>query len=85
MAAMDAVITMDDTQHIVLVNPAAERMFHCSHGEMDGAPLTRFIPARYRLAHQGHVERFGATSVTFRRRGGRTPSLACARTARSFR
>ena len=70
MAAMDAVITTDESQHIVLANPAAALMFRCTQEEMHGAPLVRFIPARYRSEHPGHVERFGATGVSSRKMGG---------------
>ena len=70
MAAMDAVITTDESQHIVLANPAAALMFRCTEEEMHGAPLARFIPARYRSEHPGHVERFGATGVSSRKMGG---------------
>ena len=69
MAAMDAVITTDESQHIVLANPAAALMFRCTQEEMHGAPLVRFIPARYRSEHPGHVERFGATGVSSRKMG----------------
>jgi PAS domain S-box-containing protein len=70
-SAMDAVITTDEQQNIVLYNRAAEGIFGWTAAEMKGQPLERLIPSRYRGAHAGHVARFGATGVTSRRMGGR--------------
>jgi PAS domain S-box-containing protein len=70
-SAMDAVITTDQQQNIVLYNRAAERIFGWTAAQMKGQPLERLIPARYRGTHASHVERFGATGVTSRRMGGR--------------
>ena len=68
---MDAVITTDQQQNVVLYNRAAKRIFGWTAAEMKGQPLTRLIPSRFREAHGGHVARFGATGVTSRRMGGR--------------
>ena len=68
-SAMDAIITVDEAQKIVLFNRAAEQVFRCTRREAIGAPLERFIPERYRAAHRGHVEHFGRTGVTARRMG----------------
>jgi PAS domain S-box-containing protein len=66
-SAMDAVITVNEEQRIVLFNPAAERMFGCPAAEALGSPLERFIPAEFRVAHCQHIERFGQLGVTARR------------------
>lgn len=68
-SAMDAIITVDDSQHIVLFNSAAEAMFGCSREEAVGAPLAWFIPDRFRAAHAGHVSSFGETGTVSRRMG----------------
>src|SRR5262245_47213755 len=60
-SAMDAIITVDDDQRIVLFNEAAERMFGCLAAEAIGQPLNRFIPDRFHAAHAEHVCRFGET------------------------
>jgi PAS domain S-box-containing protein len=68
-SAMDAIITVDAQQRVVLFNGAAERMFGATAGQAVGAPLANFIPERFRRAHGEHVERFGRTGETARRMG----------------
>ena len=68
-SAMDAIITIDERQHIVLFNKAAEEVFHCPRGEAVGAPLAWFIPERFRAGHQPLVKRFGADQGGSRRMG----------------
>lgn len=68
-AAMDAILTVDDRQCIVMFNHAAERMFGYSRADALGQPLDRFIPARFREAHRRHVENFGGSGVTARKMG----------------
>lgn len=69
-SAMDAIITLDDQQRIVLFNAAAESMFRCSAAEATGRSIDQFIPQRFRPAHAEHVRRFAATGTTSRRMGG---------------
>jgi len=69
-SAMDAIITVDEGQRVVLFNAAAEAMFGCPRREAMGAPLASFIPERFRAAHAGHVERFGRDGTASRRMGG---------------
>jgi PAS domain S-box-containing protein len=68
-SAMDAVITVDEQQNIVLFNRAAEQVFGTPRAQALGTPLDRFLPARYREMHRRHVEQFSATGVTSRRMG----------------
>lgn len=68
-SAMDAIITVDQEQRIILFNPAAERMFGCPADEVVGQPLSRFIPDRFRPGHDEHIRRFHRTGVTNRRMG----------------
>ena len=68
-SAMDAIISTDAAQHILIFNPAAEAMFRCSQSEAIGQPLERFIPARFRSAHSNHVENFAQTGATNRAMG----------------
>jgi PAS domain S-box-containing protein len=66
-AAMDAIITIDEEQIVVMFNPGATRMFGYAAADIIGHPLSRLIPARYRTAHTDRVRAFGQTSVTNRR------------------
>lgn len=76
-SAMDAIITIDGHQKIVLFNAAAEKMFYCAADQARGRSIDQFIPARFRQAHQGHVESFGVSGATSRRMGalGRVSGL----------
>jgi PAS domain S-box-containing protein len=68
-SAMDAIVSVDESQRIVLYNPAAERVFGWPRAAVMGRPLDTLIPARFRAGHHGHIERFGRTGVTSRRMG----------------
>ena len=70
-SAMDAIITVDDSQRVLLFNSAAERIFQCPAREAIGGPLDRFIPERFRAAHRRHVAHFAQTGATTRAMGGR--------------
>ncbi len=72
-SAMDAIISIDAGQRITIFNEAAEKMFRCPASEALGQPLDRFIPARFREAHRGHVAAFGHTGVTSRAMGNLRP------------
>lgn len=71
-SAMDAIVTVDEQQRIVLFNRAAEQVFRCPREQAIGGPIDRFLPARYREAHRRHMEHFGKTGVTSRRMGDAT-------------
>ncbi|WP_447602596.1 PAS domain-containing protein [Nitrospira sp. Nam80] len=68
-SAMDAIITVDEEQRVVLFNQTAEQMFGCSVEEVIEQLLDRFIPERFRRAHRDRVNAFGQSGVTSRRMG----------------
>ncbi len=42
-SSMEAIITIDEAQNIVIFNPAAERIFSVTAAQALGTPLARFI------------------------------------------
>jgi hypothetical protein len=65
-SAMDAIISIDQDQQIVVFNHSAERVFRCTAAQAIGRPIGAFIPQRFRELHQQHVVNFGRTGVTSR-------------------
>ncbi|HZX31439.1 MAG TPA: PAS domain S-box protein, partial [Rhodocyclaceae bacterium] len=68
-SAMDAIISVDAEQRILLFNRAAEIMFGCPAAEALGSDLGRFIPARFRSTHAQHIRHFAETGTTSRAMG----------------
>jgi PAS domain S-box-containing protein len=68
-SAMDAIITVDDAQRIVLYNRAAEKIFGWAAHETLGQPLGKLMPERFKAHHAEFVRRFATTGVTSRRMG----------------
>ena len=65
-SAMDAIITVNDHQQIVVFNKAAEQIFRCPPEQALGQSLEKFIPEKFREAHRQHVQRFADTGTTTR-------------------
>lgn len=63
-SAMDAIITVDERQSVVVFNRAAESMFLCPASEVIGQSLDRFIPERFRAAHHRGMETFARTATS---------------------
>lgn len=68
-SAMDAIISVNEDQHIVLFNPTAERLFGCTTQEALGQSIDRFIPHWFRDAHREHVRSFDKNGKTTRTTG----------------
>ena len=71
-SAMDGIISVNDSQRIVMYNRAAEKIFGWTYEEVLGQPLDTLLPQRYRGHHDQQVRRFGATGTTSRRMGDNT-------------
>jgi PAS domain S-box-containing protein len=71
-SAMDAIITVNEAQLILLYNRAAEAVFGWPRKDVIGQPLEKLMPARFRRGHAAHVAHFGHTGVTSRRMGDGT-------------
>jgi len=65
-SAMDAIITVNDNQQIIVFNKAAEHIFRCPLEQALGHSLEKFIPQKFRESHREQVRRFGETGVTTR-------------------
>lgn len=68
-SAMDAIITVDAEQRVMMFNNAAEKMFGCPAAETVGTSVMRFIPERFRKAHGEGIRLFEQTGATRRRIG----------------
>ena len=71
---MDAILTMDEEQKIIIFNPAAEQMFGCPASEAIGQTLDRFLPESARKEHREYLRAFGQSNST--KRSMKTSSLA---------
>jgi PAS domain S-box-containing protein len=65
--APDAIISIDDTETVVVANPAAAAMFGYPAAQLIGSRLSRLIPSRYQAGHHDHVRRFGESAMVTRR------------------
>ena len=57
-AASEGIIVVDNTQHIVAANVAAENMFGYEKGELNQQHLNLLIPTKYHKNHHKHFETF---------------------------
>jgi len=65
-SAMDAIITVDEQQHIVVFNAAAANMFGCSVTWAMGRSIDEFIPQRARGGHKAAMLAFGTEAAVSR-------------------
>ncbi|MEW5830584.1 MAG: PAS domain S-box protein, partial [Chloroflexota bacterium] len=77
-STMDAVVSVDGDQRIILFNPAAELMFGYRAAQVIGQPLDRLMPERFRERHREHIRIYGETNLTRRAMGSLGP-LTCLR------
>ena len=55
--AIDAVVTIDQSNHITFANPAAERLWGYSRDEMLGQNVKMLVPPQHRGPHDDYVNR----------------------------
>ncbi len=65
-AAMDAIVSTDEQQHILIFNHGAEQMFGYRAADMIGKSVELLMPERYRENHAALVDEFGRTGITTR-------------------
>jgi len=68
--ALDAIVTVDAHQRIVVFNRAATQMFRIAASQALGGSLDRFIPPHLRAAHRAHVAAYAVSGESARRMGG---------------
>jgi PAS domain S-box-containing protein len=68
-SAMDAIISIDPRQNVVLFNSAAESMFQRKAADVIGRPLDQLLPKRFTKRHARHVDAFAQTGVSNRAMG----------------
>ncbi|MEK6481362.1 PAS domain S-box protein [Catalinimonas sp. 4WD22] len=68
-SAMDAIITTDAEQQIMIFNKSAEQMFGYTAQQIIGQPLSRLIPERFHSSHSSHILDFGASGKSNRKMG----------------
>lgn len=69
--AAEAIVSVDESQRIVLFNEGAENIFGYVEHEVVGQPLALLLPERARAVHQAHVKAFGDSPEVARRMGNR--------------
>lgn len=70
--ASDAIISIDASQHIILFNRAAEKLFGYTANEALGQPLDVLLPQRFAALHRQHVSGFEEQNGATRRMGDRS-------------
>jgi PAS domain S-box-containing protein len=65
-SAMDAIITVDGSQRILVFNRSAEQVFRCSASDVLSQSLDTLLPERFRKAHRGYIAQFGGAGITTR-------------------
>lgn len=68
-SAMDAIVSIDAEQKIILFNNAAELMFGYTNEQAIGQPLSLLLPERFHDIHRKHIQNFAGTGQTRRRMG----------------
>jgi len=59
----EAIVSIDETQKIILFNKGAEETFGYSAAEIIGQPIELLIPERFHATHKEHVEEFARSGI----------------------
>lgn len=59
----EAIISIDESQKVILFNKGAEEIFGYSAEEIIGQPVARLIPERFRAVHKNHVVEFSRNEL----------------------
>lgn len=69
--AAEAIISVDESQRVILFNEGAEHVFGYGEREIMGQHLAVLLPERARAVHEHHVRAFGESPEVARRMGYR--------------
>lgn len=83
-AASDAIVSMDESQRIIIFNKEAESVFGYKADEVMGKPLDILLPERFRSHHGEHVRIFALENVTRRRLNERMEALGRRKNGEEF-
>ncbi len=83
-SVVDAIVSVDEAQNIVMFNTAAEHMFGVPATDIIGQPLTNLMPSPRRDAHAGHVRSFMNSNVPSRGMGMQMDILGLRADGREF-
>ena len=61
--AVDGVILIDSNGHVLMFNPACERLFQYRADDVIGQNVKMLMPAPYRVEHDGYLDNFHKTQV----------------------
>lgn len=67
--APNGIITVDEDARIILMNPAAEKIFGYLAEEALGKSLNMLLPERFRSYHETYIHAYGASGVSHRKLG----------------
>jgi len=67
--AADAIITIDQNQHILQFNQGAEKIFGYQAEEVLGRPIDMLLPSHFVKVHQQHIRTFTTAAKSTRRMG----------------
>lgn len=82
--ASDAIISVDESQQIIIFNQGAEHIFGYSVDEIAGQTLDMLIPERLGTIHRRHVKDFADSDVTARLMGERQEILGRRKNGQEF-
>ncbi|MBG9390624.1 sensor histidine kinase [Caenimonas aquaedulcis] len=83
-SALDAIITIDDEQKVMLFNAAAVAMFGWQREEIVGRPVDLIIPPRWRASNPGLGHPFGLDGAARRSVGSDGRAFGLRRTGEEF-
>ncbi|MCH8954882.1 sigma 54-interacting transcriptional regulator [candidate division KSB1 bacterium] len=62
--AREAIISTDESKHIIMFNKGAEKIFNYSQDEVIGKSIDHLIPEKFHKAHHSHIAEFAGSALT---------------------